>query len=360
MKQFVLLLLPLLFAGCAATQPLHVQQVEFRQTIWTDSQRRAGILFQDGAQAVSVAGGTIWTFGDTFIGKPQPGQAPQNSQISGSRWMTLAFLPSGSTNLPPALEYITESNGVAACPLELFPDEDHKHLRMWPLDGVSLGDRVYFYYTMVETTDAPGPWNFHGVGSGLAVADKTMQHAERLRPGGHWQFPVTPAQIIHKNKWLYLFEVSGDPKGLILARVKTEKIADPQAYEFFNDGKWSSKRTDAKVILNEVYGQVSIVWQPALKRYVMATSSDFSHPNEIQLRQAKALTGPWSAPVRITVPAVPGRKTKLVYCTFFHPELSGGDPQTLVATFCRIYAGSWELCNPELVVITLSSATSTQ
>jgi hypothetical protein len=353
MKQFALFILSVLLGGCAAVSPPRVRQVEFGRSIWAEGQRRAGVLFQDGAQAIPVEGGTLWTFGDTFIGKPQPGQPPQNPQITGAHWTTIALLPAGSTNLPPALEYFTDSTGVTACPLELFPEEDQKHCRMWPADGISLGSRIYLYYSMIETSDAPGPWNFHGIGAGLAVASQPLQRFTRLRPDGQWRFPVNPIQIVRENESLYLFEVSSNPKGLILARVSVAKVENPAAYEFFTGGKWSKNRAAAKVILREAYGQVSVAWVPAARQYVMATSSDFFHPREIQLRQSRRLEGPWSAPMRIAVPEVPGKKTSLVYCTFLHPELTGGNSPRLVVTFCRMLAGNWELCNPEYVTITL-------
>ena len=354
MKQFAFFILSMLLGGCAAVSPPQIQQVEFGQSIWSDGQRRAGILFQDGGQSIPVKGGTLWTFGDTFIGKPQPGQPPQNSQISGAHWATIAMLSTGNTNLPPPLEYFTDTNKVAVCPLELFPEEDHKHLRIWPADGISVGSRIYLFYSMVETSDAPGPWNFHGISAGLAVADQSLQYFTRLRSGGQWRFPVNPIQIVRESGLLYLFEVSSDPNGLILARVSEGQIENPTAYEFFAGGQWSKNRADAKVILHKAYGQVSVTWIPALQHYVMATSSDFSHPREFQLRQSLQLEGPWSAPVRIAVPEMSEKKTALIYCTFLHPEMSDAKSLHLVATFCRMLAGDWQLSNPEWVTITLA------
>src|ERR1035441_9707675 len=139
MKPLALFILTLLLCGCPAFSQLQVAHVEFGVPVWNDSQRRAGVLFQDGSQSIPVEGGALWTFGDTFIGKPQPGQPPMNPQITGSVWATFAWLPAGKTNLPPTLEYVLDTNGVAACPLTLFPEEDHKHLRLWPTDGIGIG-----------------------------------------------------------------------------------------------------------------------------------------------------------------------------------------------------------------------------
>ena len=89
----------------------------------------------------------------------------------------------------------------------------------------------------------------------------------------------------------------------------------------------------------------------------VATSSDLFHPHEIQFRQAKRLEDSWSAPARIPVPELPGKKTTLVYCTFFHPELSDAKSLRLVVTFCRMLAGNWQLSNPEWVTVTFAPDT---
>jgi hypothetical protein len=346
-------LLAALLTGCATHPALRVERVEFGTSIWSEGQRRAGVLFQDGAQAIPVAGGTLWLFGDTFFGQPQPGLPPQNPQIKGATGTTIAFLPAGATNLPPALNYFINQSGAVANPLALFADEPPTN-RMWPAGGLSLGPRNYLFYSMIETTTNASPWNFRGLGGGLAVANEPLAKFVRLRPGGKWKFPVEPIQVLRAGRMIYLYEVSSAPKGLILARVRAEEIENPAAYEFFTGKGWAGSRADVKVILRETYGQVSIVRLLARQRYLLATSSDFFHPREIQLREARQPEGPWSKPVRIQVPELPGKKTSLVYCTFLHPELSDAPARRIVATFCRILAGDWQLSNPEWVTITLA------
>ena len=349
------LLFTLLLAGCAASpSPLRVTHTEFGPSIWSDSQRSAGVLFQDGAQSAAVNGGTLWAFGDTFYGKPQPGSQPQNSQIRGATGTTIAFLPAGETNLPPALHYFTGPDGTATNPLSLFPEEPAATNRMWPLGAIGLGPRTYLFYSMIEKTDGPGQWNFRSIGGGLAYADQPLSTYTRVRPGGHWKFPIEPIQLVHEGDWVYLFEISSTPKGLILARVGVNQIENPAAYEFFTSQGWSTNRTGVKVILREAYGQVSIIRNAARNNYLIATSSDFFHPREIQLRESTHLEGPWSAPVRISVPELPGKKTKLIYGAFLHPELSNASAQRYVVTFCRMLTGEWDLTNPELVTVTLA------
>ncbi|MDB6068234.1 MAG: carbohydrate-binding protein [Pedosphaera sp.] len=343
----------LTLTGCATT-PLRVQHVEFGQSIWSEGQRQGNVLFQDGAQSFPVEGGTLWLFGDTFIGQAQGDQPPGRAQIKGARATTIAWLPGSRTNLPPKLEYFADQTGVAAYPLSLFPEESPERNRMWPLGGVTLGPRTYLYYVMIEKTGEKGPWNFRGMGGGLAVAAHPLHQYDRLRPDGQWKFPVEPIQVVREGDWLYLFEVSSEPKGLILARVRCDEIEQPKAYEFFTGEGWAKDRAKVRVILREAYGQVSVMRLPERRSYLMATSSDFSHPREIQLREAKNLEGPWGEPMRIAVPEFPGKKTSLVYCAFLHPELSDAKSLRLDATFCRILEGDWELTNPEWVTIKLA------
>lgn len=348
------LLMAAALTGCGTAAAPKIQRVEFGQSIWAEGQRRAGVIFQDGAQSIPVAGGTMWLFGDTFVGQSQPDQPPHRSQITGMIGTTTAFLPNGRTNLPPQLDYFVGTNGVAVNPLALFPEESAETNRMWPLGGIRLGPRIYLYYSMIEKTTNQSPWNFRSVGGGLAVASEPLQPFDRLRPEGRWKFPLEPILVIQETNQLYLFEISGEPKGLIVARVAADQIEKPSTYEFFTGNGWSANRARVKVILREAYGQVSVVWLPARQCYLMATSSDFFHPREIQLRQSRGLEGPWSKPTRIAVPDLPGKTTTLVYGAFLHPELSEEKSSRLVVTFCRILAGDWELSNPEWLTVTLA------
>ena len=249
LKAGLLLLLGTLTLNSRAAAGLPVQHVEFGRPIWGDSQRRVGVLFQDGGQSAAVPGGALWCFGDTFYGNPPVGDAPLVSQSRGAHWLTTALLPAGHTNLPPALAYGTNANGLARQPLDLLPGEDPKHTRLWPDGLTQLGHHTYLYYSVIKTTDAPGPWNFHGLGGGLAVATNALGTFTRLQPGGAWKFPVEPAQVLAVADWLYLYEISSAPQGLVLARVKAAEIENPAAYTFYNGIDWSANRADASAIL---------------------------------------------------------------------------------------------------------------
>jgi hypothetical protein len=88
-------------------------------------------------------------------------------------------------------------------------------------------------------------------------------------------------------------------------------------------------------LVSNVPGQVSVAWNPYLKKYVMASSSDFSRPRKIRFFLADAPCGPWGSPVwRIEVPKCrQGKRVKLVYCAYLHPELCRENGRVMNLTF---------------------------
>jgi hypothetical protein len=343
--------------GCGAVAGPVVTSTDFKGDIPGLKTTAAGILYQDGAQSIAVPGGSLWVFGDSFRGHTNPSTKPT---ITDSISNTIALLPEGNTHFPPELQYLTGPDGIATAPLSFFDNEDPKRLRMWPAGGVAVNGRVYLFYSMIEVGDAPGPWNFHGIGSGLAVAPKPLSKFVRLTPDGSWKFPLDAICVLTSDRFLYFYQVSdhAGAKGLIIARCDPARIEDPAAYRFFNGQDWLSDVASAKVILTEAYGQVSVAWNPALKQFLLVTSSDFFHPQEMQFRTGPNPWGPWSEPTRIAVPPKPGKKTNLIYCSFMHPELSSADGSQITLTFCRILDGTWQLSNPEMVRVTIAPASA--
>jgi len=145
--------------------------------------------------------------------------------------------------------------------------------------------------------------------------------------------------VLETDGWLYLFEITEikGKQGVGLARVRPEKIEEPDAYEFYTGAgpKFSSRREAASILVRNVPGQVSVAWNQYLGKYLMASSSDFASPGEIRLHIADAPYGPWSAPIaRIEVPEYrQGKRVELVYCAYFHPELFRENGRVLNLTF---------------------------
>ncbi len=359
-RQGILLGMVLMVVGCAMSRGQgpgpKVSGAEFRGEICCESGARAHVLFQDGGQSIAVPGGTLWVFGDTFMGtRPEPKEKPH---FEGACYNTIALLPEGQHDFPPALQYLAGDDGIAVEAIELAKDQDREKFRIWPGGGVTVGGRIYLFYDMIEVTDGPPPWNFHSIGSGLAVADQPLSVFHRLDRDGEWRYPLLAADVLSHDGYLYLYEVSSQEKqkGLLLARVRPEQIENPAAYRFYTGSDWSAKHEDARAILDEAYGQISIEWNDVLGAFLLVTSSDFFHAREIQFRTGANPWGPWSRPTHLAVQPRTDKETNLVYCTYIHPELSSDDGSRLVLTFCRMLKGNWELSSPEWVSVRVEAA----
>jgi hypothetical protein len=318
-------------AGCShstttekqTNAPFEIVQARFFGSLWNRAHARASIVSQDGGESFVVPGGAIWAFGDTFKGSKSADGAPLFA--GGAVSCSIAFLADTAKTYPPALDFLASSNG-AVSPFAFRPEEKPvERYRIWPLGGIHVNGQFYLFYTLIEVFGT-GQWDFRGIGSGLGRSAVALGPYERLQPHGDWRFPIEPTQVIEADGWLYLYEIKefGGNQGVALARVRPEKIEDPAAYEFYAGAgqAFSPRKEAAAVLVRNVPGQVSVAWNAYLKKYVMVSSSDFSHPREIRFLVADAPEGPWSLPVaRVEVPEYcQGKRVELAYCAYLHPD----------------------------------------
>jgi len=341
---FQLLALLILVSGCStavrtgrpASGGFEVVQARFPGSLWNAAHARASIISQDGGESFTVPGGAIWAYGDTFKGSRSADGVPHFA--GGSVSTTLAFLPDGASNYPPAFHFLVSSNGDAISPFTFLPQEQPvQRYRIWPLGGIYLNGRCYLYYSLIEVF-GDGMWDFRSVGSGLGRAPVALGAYERLQPQGDWHFPVEPTQIIAADGWLYLYGIKAfqGRQGVTLARVRPEHIEQPGAYEFYAGvgPKFSADKAAVVPLLENIHGQASVAWNAYLGKYVLASSSDFARPREIRLHVADAPAGPWSPPVaRVQAPAErQGKQLESVYCAYLHPELFREHGRVMVLT----------------------------
>jgi hypothetical protein len=338
--------------------PFAIVRTHFLGSLWNEAHARASIISQDGGESFVVPGGAIWAYGDTFKGSRSSDGTPHFA--GGSISPAIAFLADSAVSYPPAFNYLVSSNGDAISPFELLPTEQPaQNYRIWPLGGIYLNGQYYLYYSLINVFGT-GSWDFRCVGSGLGRSPVALGRYSRLQSHGNWRFPVDPTQVIEAEGWLYLFSVETchGESGAALARVRPGKIEDPAAYEFYAGAgpKFSPNQADATILVENVPGQVTVAWNPYLKKYVMASSSDFDHPSEIRFLAADAPYGPWSPPVaRIQVPDLAqGKEVEMAYCTYFHPELFREDGRVMVLTYSLGLKDSGFDANCEMVEVEIN------
>src|SRR5688500_12342372 len=93
-----------------------IASVAFLSEIHAAPARAAHVLYQDGALPTAVPGGTLWSFGDTFMGTRRDDGSPA---YDGALSNTLALLPEGAHEFPPRLRYLQDATGNAVAPLSL-------------------------------------------------------------------------------------------------------------------------------------------------------------------------------------------------------------------------------------------------
>lgn len=345
--------------GKQTNGPFEIVHTNFLGSLWNEAYARASIVSQDGGESFTVPGGAIWAFGDTFKGSRSATGKPHFA--GGAFAPAIAFLADNATSYLPAFNFLVSSNGGVAA-LDFLPDEKPvERYRIWPLGGIHVNGQCYLFYSLIEVF-GNGAWDFRGLGSGLARSTAALGHYERLRPRGDWRFPVEPTQVIEADGWLYLFGIKDTKggQGVALARVRPEKIEEPDAYEFYSGTGpvFSPRKEAAAMLVSNVPGQVAVAWNAYLKKYVMASSSAFDHPREIRLLVADAPYGPWSPPVaRVEVPAHrQGKQVEMVYCAYLHPELFRDNGRVMNLTYSLSLKDAGFDANCEMVEIEVRRA----
>ena len=329
----------------------------FLGSAWNEGHAQASVVSQDGGFSYAVPEGSLWWFGDTFRGTRDETGRPHFA--GGGVSCAVGMLAESDKRSPPRLDFLLCAEGTVAQAVEFLPGESWDHHRIWPLSGVYVNGESYVYYSLIEI--GKGTWDFRSVGSGLAHSAATLSVHERIQTGLGWRFPVAPTAVVVWGDWIYLYDVEkrGNRQGIWLSRVRSDEIEDPNAYEFWcREGPaFTSDKGKQTLLMKDVYGQVSVVWNDLLKSYVMATSSDIFHPREIRFRTARQPFGPWSQPVAgITVPEYrQGKKVQLVYCSYFHPELFREHGRMMNLTFSIHLEKAGFDANNEVVEIDVKS-----
>ena len=360
---FIVFLLILFIPGCGllkfsqnvpVKKVFQITNVEFYDSLWNPGYNRYGVISQDGGSSFKVPGGAIWSFGDTFKGTRNRDGKPDFK--GGAVNCSLAFLSDGSKPYPPEFQYLCGIDGTVVSPFSFLGGETQEKNSIWPLAGIYLNGKPYLYYTMIEKT-GNGSWDFKHVGNGLAAAEKPLGAYKRIIKNGSWHFPVKPSSIIKTEDWLYLYSVENTSKyvqGVFLARVKPENLENPDKYEYYcGEGDFSENRTKQKVMLNEIYGQTSVVWNSYLNKYILVASSSFWEPLLIKFYVSDTPVGPWfNTDQVIKVPKIrQNKKVELVYCAFLHPELFSENGRIMYLTYSLMLKDSGFDANCEMVKI---------
>jgi hypothetical protein len=295
------------------------------------------ILGRDGAQSGVCWGHEVWTFGDTFM---SVANSRGESFVSNTFATSTTSLDDGGLVLADRLDDAGAPSGLlqptadeAAYNLahRSFPDGGcgespcDGRWATWPGAPIfepDSGTAVIFYGLI---SAAPGDFNFHGVGQGLAVWNDFASLAERPEPNVCPDYPTLlfcqdepsfgeAATLIDGD--LYAFACPSNH--CQLGRVPFGQAQSRSAWQYWTGSDWSSDLSasqalfDAAPIMDVYFDDHFQLW---LAVYARPLS------NDVVLRTAPAITGPWSGEGLLFVADRKGQGGNS-YDALPHPELS--------------------------------------
>jgi hypothetical protein len=338
-----------------------------------------GMIGQDGAYSIPLGGETLWFFGDTLVGKRNPGEslwypggvATGHRDMSGhgpiERMINNTGLLLGEGTGREGLKnfrYVCGGNGLLRALIPLEPGEDPDWVRIWCLHGVALGDKVYLYYIKVRMLESgPFPVNFEVAGSGLAVGTKDSLVFSRVaapNDGLFWKAgqPQFGSAVLRDGPggYVYLYGVVQGADWVqrcSVARVRPGEIEKISEYEYYaGPGKqWIDQAGKAAPLFTGAPNELSVSYNAYLGSYLAVHSLDLS--GDIVGRTSPSPWGPWSEAFRLAHvdvqrdPSLP--YTPWVYAGKEHPELSDEGGKVIYVTYIQ-----FEEYFPHLLEVTLA------
>jgi hypothetical protein len=274
------------------------------------------IAGRDGGGSALLWGRSVWAFGDTVSSVPDTeGQTWHNNSFS--------FSPDLSASHGVVLTERTESSGAPAYLIAPTSDEAafiaaHRgnpceqqpcgaRFAAWP--GPPLFDaarnRALVPYGLVWA--APGDFNFHGVGQSFAVwtdfsatperpvVSPSSPHPTLLFTQGEPAFGSTAA-IDGDELFAFGCVRDGLTFHCLLAKVQLDVVFDRTAWLFWNGASWSKSLTSARPVF-DASSIVSVQFNAYLGHWTAIYSAVLS--NDVMIRTAPALVGPWSEAMRL-------------------------------------------------------------
>lgn len=321
-------------------------------------EKTPGVQGRDGAVSALLWGRSVWDFGDTVLDVPDE---------HGENWHHNSFAYTSDLDARDGLtgfEQRTDDAGAPAYFIAPTDDEwafNHAHLgdhcaeppcgarwAVWPGTMVfdPARDRALIFYGLVYAET--GDFNFHGVGNSVAVWSSFESSPERplVSPdAGH------PTLLFEENDppWgtgatvvdgdLYALGCGEKAQGLAppcrLARVALDSVLDRAAWRFFDGRDWSVDASRAAVLFTGA-PTVTLFFNQHLDAWAAVYALPLS--NDVVLRTAPKLTGPWSAPRKLFSANKPDGNA---YDAIAHPELAPADGQQLFVTFSRSNGVGW-------------------
>lgn len=250
-------------------------------------------------------GKTWFVFGDTF-GVREPGLTGGG----GDDWRSNALAYTSDTDPANGITF----DGFVTDPktgwsLEMVPGEkiDNEEITKIPTYGFSANGAMYLAFMSVKHWGVPGEWETNFAGFAKSTDDgKTWTQPAAPKWAGDSNF--VQVSVSNVNGELYFHGIThGRFGGVQLMKVAEPDVEKPDAYRYFTgaaaDGtpQWSPDQNAATTIVQDTVGELSVVWNDYLDRWLMTYIDGGT--TDTSIREAAAPWGPWSDPMPLVTQA---------------------------------------------------------
>lgn len=313
---------PLVLAGVA-----QVRRVG--QVTGPDSANRTDrfeIAGQDLGSMFQAHGRTWLVFGDTF-GQRDAGLTGGG----GTEWRSNTLAYTTDDNPADGLRldgYIVDDIGWAK---ELIDSKkvDGVEMTTIPTYGFAANGAMYLAYMSVKHWGDPGEWETNY--SGFAKSTDQGQTWTRL-DAPKWPGTSNFVQVsaFRVDDEIYFWGVThGRFGGVCLMKVRERDVEDQGAYRYFAgtaaDGApiWSADLAAARTVVDDTAGELSVVWNRYLSRWLMTYTRGAAESAVI--REGVTPWGPWGEPITlVSQDEVPG-----LYAPFMAPQYTADGGRTI-------------------------------
>jgi len=361
---FCFIVLLLLFINACQTQPRFT--IEPLPRYDEAFERATGWTGGDGAYTVALGRGRVlWLFGDTFVGRVEDGRRIGAQLINNS-----AAIQAGAEPSDDSLRFVYRSLPDGR-PLAFLQPEDGVGW-FWPYHGVRTPQGLFLFLLQIEPAEGPAAFGFRLVSTWLGKVENPDDVPERWImvqqkiPWGHGQ-RLFGSSVLLKEGYGYVYgTVDSQTEGwvrkrMLVARTPAERLDDFGAWRFFSGGDWVAEADRAEPVCDDVAGEFSVSYQPAVDRYVLVYTEGGLSEN-IALRFARQPQGPWGRPVRVfRCPEAEWDPRIFCYAGKGHPEI-GAAPQELILTYVAnaadfaLLESDTRLYRPRFIKITFEEA----
>ena len=187
-----------------------------------------------------------------------------------------------------------------------------------PTNGISVGNRAFLHYMSVRQWGQPGQWTLND--SGIAYSDNggASWTKSAVTWSGSSNFGQTA--LVAQGGYVYVYGIPGGRYGgMKLARVPQADVLTKAAYQYWTGSRWvTGDEYAATTIIAGPVGEMSVQWNSYYKQWIMMYLIDPTQ--QIVLRTADSLTGPWSDPQVV----VDGDRYPALYGPYVLPTFTDG------------------------------------